>query len=65
MKPSEADFESLIHMLRNAETLNITIEVGTIQRDNYETGFVEHQPTNGRTVTIEINGGAHHDKGWS
>jgi hypothetical protein len=49
-------------MLRERD-VEITLERGVRLWDNVETGLVEAAPTDGRTFTIAVNGGAveHHE----
>ncbi len=45
------------------EAVEIRIDAGMIERENWNTGWMEAEPTEGRTITIEIKGGARVLKG--
>ena len=49
--------------IEDAEDFTIQFSVGIVHRDNFVTGYRESEPTNGRTIHIEINGGAQEVEG--
>jgi len=49
--------DTLEQLLRDP-TVSVHVARGISYHDNYETGLVEAEPTDGRTITIEVHGGA-------
>lgn len=43
-------------MLRDP-TLEVDMSAGFVRRPNYDTNYMEHEPTGGRTLTLKIKGG--------
>lgn len=41
-----------------AETADVKISRGMVERDNWNTGLVQYEPTSGTTFEISVNGGA-------
>ena len=50
--------KKLMELAPTARELEVTLNRGYIERDNYETQMVESEPTDGWTFSIKINGGA-------
>jgi hypothetical protein len=44
-------------VLRSGSDVVVNVEAGFIRRGNHRTGYMEAEPTGGKTITITINGG--------
>jgi hypothetical protein len=49
---------AMIRAMLREPIVSVRISTGVRYHDNYDTGIVEAEPTAGRTVTIDVNGGA-------
>lgn len=66
-RPTQEQIEEIITLLRrdlaSATSWSVNFAVGIEHRDNWLSGWRESFPTDGRTITIEINGGARETEG--
>jgi len=44
-------------------SVEFRVDGGMVKRENWNTGWIEAEPTEGRTITIEIKGGARVERG--
>lgn len=54
----KAEILKTISALLDEPNVDVNMDTGTHGTPNYQTGFMEFAPTNGRTITIKIHGGA-------
>jgi hypothetical protein len=60
MNLTEEQIKSLVAQFEDAlrrEDCEVTVENGFVRRPNYGTRIMEHTPTGGRTITIQIGSG--------